>query len=147
MNLPFEAHRRQGGYSVIELMIVILIIAVIAAFVLPRFLESRQSANETSAIGSLRIIKGAEEMYRTRNGRYATMAELLGANLIDESFSGADRSGYTFTDVSAPTASTYEVTAEPASASEGGRFFFMDHSGVIRFSTAGSADDSSPPVQ
>jgi type IV pilus assembly protein PilA len=57
--------QKQRGFSLIELLIVIAIILVIAAIAIPNLLEARKSANEASAVGSIREIKVAEFAYYT----------------------------------------------------------------------------------
>ncbi len=75
------------GFTLLELMIVIGIIAIIAAIVLPALLRSKISANETSAVGSLKCICSAQEAFRTSDsvdlnangiGEYAFLPELSG---------------------------------------------------------------------
>ena len=55
--------RTQGGFSLIELLIVVAIILIIAAIAIPNFLRSRISANEASAVASIRQITTAEISY------------------------------------------------------------------------------------
>ena len=52
--------KTKQGFTLIELMIVVAIIAIIAAISLPNLLRSRMAANETNAIGGLRSISSAE---------------------------------------------------------------------------------------
>jgi len=52
--------RKQKGFSLIELLIVVAIILIIAAIAIPNLLRSRMAANEASAVGSLRTINTAQ---------------------------------------------------------------------------------------
>ena len=56
--------KRRHGFTLIELMIVVAIIAIIASIAIPSLMQSQKSANETSAIGSLKNIFSAEAVWR-----------------------------------------------------------------------------------
>ena len=153
--------KKQKGFSLIELLIVVAIILIIAAIAIPNLLRSKIAANESSAVGSVRTINTAEVTYSSSWGSgYAAAITNLGgtsvactagatqatACLIDELLSAAPntKSGYTFAAVGGNLVggvlNTFEVNATPATVQVTGvRAFCSDQSGVIRFVSPGAA--------
>ncbi|NLV42309.1 MAG: prepilin-type N-terminal cleavage/methylation domain-containing protein [Candidatus Hydrogenedentes bacterium] len=139
---------RQRGFTLIELMIVVAIIAIIAAIAIPNLMRSRIQANEASAIYNLRAVVSAQGGYFSANSRYATeFEELTTATppFLNGDWGTTQRSGYSFTlegeeanYTSHANATTYGVT--------GVRGFFVDSSGIIRANQGADADVGSPPI-
>jgi prepilin-type N-terminal cleavage/methylation domain-containing protein len=157
--------RKQKGFSLIELLIVVAIILIIAAIAIPNLLRSRMAANEASAVGSIRTINTSQVTYASTYGvGFAdTLAKLGGASpctpavatscLIDQVLSGGTKSGYSFSisgtagSTSSPN-NTYQVTGTPvARGSSGQSGFFSDESGVIRKNPTANATSSDAPLQ
>ena len=138
--------KRQGGFTLIELMIVVAIIAIIAAIAIPSLLNARKAGNEASAISSLRTLTTVNEQYRTRFQSYAgTLTNLSDENYIDTVLGAGAKSGYTFT--YAGVQNTWTCTGDPTDpATTGDRYFFVDESGVIRFDSQATADVNDNPI-
>jgi type IV pilus assembly protein PilA len=153
--------RRQKGFSLIELLIVVAIILIIAAIAIPNLLRSRMAANEASAVGSIRTINTSEITYASTypdvgfTGLAAlggTGGSATGAGLLDSVLGAVPsvKSGYSFVltvDTTTTPSTAYTVVGDPVSAQTGTRHFFSDQSGVIRYNASGAATAASNPLQ
>jgi prepilin-type N-terminal cleavage/methylation domain-containing protein len=153
--------RKQRGFSLIELLIVVAIILVLAAIAIPSLLRSRISANEASAIASIRTINTAQVTYAVtypEQGFAADMTALgmpsssgsatsASAGLLDWVLGCASqpcpKSGYLFaiTNVSGSPVNTYTITAVPSALGQTGyRGFCSDQLSHVSYDPAGGTN-------
>jgi type IV pilus assembly protein PilA len=149
--------KQQKGFSLIELLIVVAIILIIAAIAIPNLLRAKISANEASAVGSIRTYNTAAVAYSTTYGNYPPALTNLGpastpssttADLVDSVLASGSKSGYTFTWSANGTNTQYSVSASPITQNvTGTRGFYSDQSGVIRANISGTATVADNPIQ
>ena len=74
------SHKHQG-FTIVELLVVVLILGILAAVALPKFSGTRDKAKLAAIRSDVRNAETAEESYFSDNGRYATMSQLLNNGL------------------------------------------------------------------
>jgi len=155
--------KREKGFSLIELLIVVAIILIIVAIAIPNFMRARIASNEASAVSSSRTINSAEITYNSYYGRgYSSTLAQLGppasgtatadaADLIDDVLASGTKSGYAFTYT--PTSpvggsyGNYRLNAGPTIPNRtGSRYFYTDATGVIRVAFGVPAGPSDSPI-
>ena len=154
--LHLRLNRRQFGFSLIELLIVIAIILIILAVAMPKLSKSRMFAQEMAALQAIKTIHTAETQYYSQFGKYATtLAELgpptTGASgpqasvLIPEDLAQGEKQGYKFT--LTPVPGGYVINASPvAFGTSGSRTFYSDQSMVIRQNFGQEAATANSPL-
>lgn len=153
--------KSEGGFSLIELLVVVAIILIIAAIAIPNFLRSKMAANEAAAVENVRTITTAAVVYHTTWGNgYPPLLSTLGgagllatcnqAILIDSILASGQKTGYIFAyspqgaAVTAPPIcappgyEAYLVSAKPiAPGVSGQRSFCSSEPGVIHYDVTG----------
>jgi len=71
--------RRQGGFTLIEIMVVVVILGILAAVVVPRIMDRPDQARITKAKQDIRALEAALNLYRLDNFRYPTTDQGLEA--------------------------------------------------------------------
>jgi prepilin-type N-terminal cleavage/methylation domain-containing protein len=72
MRFQLSASNKRQGFTLVELAVVIVIIGVLAAFGVPRFLKSVERSKAGEAVSYLSAIRSSQERYQSQNGSYAS---------------------------------------------------------------------------
>ena len=159
--------RAERGFTLVEIMIVVAIIALLAAIAIPNVLRGRTTANEAASIGNLRALVSSQEMYRSVNNRYSQTATWqanmytnpdpdFGPPSFNLDLSAAQTvQGYNYTYAGLPAGCTdaagnctqYTLsTVAQTLGRTGVRSFIADDTGVIRHCTATAQGQTADPT-
>src|SRR6266404_3496922 len=154
------ARRKTRGFSLVEILVVVMVILVIAAIAIPNLVRGKMSANEAAAAASVKNIHSAEIIYQNSYpdvGYSSNLANLgtHGSNcetptstnaciIMDDALTSGLKSGYIFDLVGDGTTPTqgYTVTAAPESSATGRCSVSTDQGGALRFFTPGATTAS-----
>ena len=145
---------RKKGFTLVEIMIVVAIIALLAAIAIPNLLRARANANEAAAVSAVKTLATAAISFRSVNNAYPSNIIALGPGNATPSYIdailGCDtteclKQGYSFSLTGGTN--TFSAIALPAGpGTTGSRSFFVDETGVIKFCTASGGSACTPTV-
>lgn len=148
------------GFTLVEIMIVVAIIALLAAIAIPNVLRGRVTANESAAIGNLRALISSLEMYRSVYSAYPPAAANWVQNMYTDpnpdfgppSFNIAMNNNivqgfeYLYTPVGATPIQQYSIRARPSNLNQTGtRTFFTTEAGTV-FHCNGNSSTTTVPA-
>jgi type IV pilus assembly protein PilA len=127
--------RNNKGFSLLELLIVVAIILIIATIAIPSLLRSRQAANESAAVATLRTLNTAEVTYSAASGGYyGTVSQLITAGLADSGMTST-KAGYNYSIAVSANGLDYTASAVAASTNQGRYDYYTTPDYLIRYST------------
>ncbi len=145
-----KSFRNENGFSLIELLLVVVIIGIVAAIAVPAYQKSRRAAENGSTFAVMRTIGSTQVGFFSQNNRFGTLPELqgtlnnsLGTTVVDKVFRGT----YVFEmNPASPTpndlATEYVITATRSIPGETIYKYEINQSGKItRILPAGSPED------
>jgi type IV pilus assembly protein PilA len=151
---------RLAGFSLVEVLVVVMVILIIAAIAIPNLVHGKMRANEAAAVASVQTIHTAEVLYNNTYPEvgYASSLKALGSNgttcekptstaaclITDEALTSGIKNGYVFEivgDGNKPT-SSYTVSASPETSVSGRCTVTSNESGEVHFSIPGTPTSS-----
>ncbi len=94
MNEKWQRNTLFRGFTLIELMIVVVILGLLATIVMPRMLNRPEQVRRTKAKIDIRHIESALALFKIDTGRFPTTSEGLAVLVSDPGIKGYDNDGY-----------------------------------------------------
>ncbi len=117
-------NRKQQGFTIVELLIVIIVIGILAALVITTFTGIQQKARDSERRTDINALVTPVEAYYAQNSKYPTLADFNNSSwratnmkgLVDDALKDPKGSGPTLVAAPAPNAYAYAVTADGGGA-------------------------------
>jgi type IV pilus assembly protein PilA len=152
-------NRKQSGFSLIELLIVVAIILIIAAIAIPKLLAARNTASQANAAATMRSVNTAITMFNTNYGVFPVALSNLGGVspctpsittgcALDDSIATLLNTGtynnYVWAYATTTAPAGFTLTAVPAAGNGATRTYWLSEAGTSHYSDTGAAGASSP---
>jgi len=149
--------RHRKGFTLVEIMIVVAIIALIMLISIPNLLRARLAANEAAAIAALKTISSSAHTFRASNPGYPNNLSQLHEDLIppyiDSVLARGIKDGYIFTLVGTEEDANgnrqgFLAQAAPVTFGfTGNRYFSLDASGIVRYGLTANLSVYGNPIE
>ena len=145
--------RKIKGFTLVEIMIITAIILLLVGITVSSYRRIRANANESAATSHLRIINNGLLTYHINalphiypESLVNLTSPVIALSYIDSVLAGGEKQGYQF-NYTRVDSDTYTVNADPLSLGRtGGRYFYTDETGVIRYNREVQAGVDDPAL-